>query len=76
MEQLALALEKDLLTYYGSPIISGEKLQMALGYPTMAAMKKSIIRKTFPVKTFKIANRRGQFALIKDISFWLAEQAR
>ncbi|MEO9943786.1 hypothetical protein [Paraglaciecola sp.] len=61
---------------YGSPLISGEKLRKALGYRSMDAMRKAIVRKTLPVKTFTIVNRRGKFVLIKDIAFWLATQSR
>jgi len=73
---LAQQLEADLLKLYGSPLISSADLQRAMGYRTTDALRQSILRKTIPVKVFTIANRRGQFALVKDVAKWLAEQAR
>lgn len=75
MEQLASALEKDLLSLYGSPILSGEQLQKALGYRTIDAARQAIARKTIPVKVFTMENRRGKYALVKDIALWLAQSA-
>ncbi|MCP3850419.1 MAG: hypothetical protein GY694_09315 [Gammaproteobacteria bacterium] len=76
VRQLAKQLEADLLKLYGSPMLSGEKLQRAMGYRTVDALRQAILRKTIPVKVFKLANRRGQYALVKDVALWLANQAR
>ncbi len=73
---LAKQLEADLLKLYASPLISGADLQRAMGYRTTDALRQAILRKTIPVQVFKIPNRRGQFALVKDVAQWLAEQAR
>jgi hypothetical protein len=73
---LAKKLEEDLLKLYMSPMLSGEALQRSMGYRTTDALRQAILRSTIPVKTFKIENRRGQYALVKDIARWLAEQAR
>ena len=76
VQQLAKQLEADLLKLYGSPMLSGEKLQRAMGYRTVDALRQAILRKTIPVKVFKLENRRGQYALVKDVALWLANQAR
>lgn len=76
IECLAKALEKDLLEMYGSPILSGDDLRKALGYPSLAAYRQALVRKTVPVTIFPIKHRRGKHALVKDIAFWLASQAR
>ena len=73
--ELALQLEKDLLQLYGSPLITGEDLQKAMGYRTIDALRQAILRKTIPVDVFTIKNRRGKYALIKDIACWLAEES-
>lgn len=72
---LAKELEKDLLNLYGSPLLSGADLQKAMGYRTIDAVRQAIARKTIPVKVFSMENRRGKYALVKDIAYWLAENA-
>jgi hypothetical protein len=61
----------DLLARHG-PLLSGEALRQAMGYPTLAAMRQSITRDTFPVPTFLIDGRRGRFALTLEVARWLA----
>jgi hypothetical protein len=76
IKALARELESDLLTLYGSPVLTGESLQKALGFKSLDALRQSISRGTIPVKVFSIKNRRGKYALIKDIAYYLASQAR
>lgn len=73
MNSLVQALEKDLLEQYG-PVLTGANLQKALGYPSMDAMRQAMFRNQAPVPVFKLKNRRGRFALAKDIANWLAKQ--
>jgi hypothetical protein len=75
VETLAKELEQDLLVLYGSPLLCGEDLQKAMGYRTIDAVRQAIARKTIPVKVFSMKNRRGKYALVKDIAYWLAENA-
>jgi len=70
---LAQALESDLLRQYG-PMLTGDALRQALGYPSSDALRQAIARKTVPVPVFAIKNRRGKFALVKDVAQWLADQ--
>ena len=70
---LAIALEKDLLERHG-PLIADDALRAALGYRTMEAFRQSLVRKTVPVPILTFENRRGKFALVKDVAQWLAEQ--
>lgn len=65
-------LERDLLTRYGSPLLGGEDLRSALGYPSAEAMRQAIARGTVPVPVFGVAHRRGKFALVRDVATWLA----
>jgi hypothetical protein len=73
--QLVKKIEQDLLTLYGSPLLSGESLQKAMGYKTIYALRQAIARKTIPVHVFKIENRRGNYALTNDVAVWLVNKA-
>lgn len=64
-------IRADLLERYG-PLLSGAALCRAMGYPSLAAMRQSITRDTFPVPTFLIDGRRGRFALTWVVARWLA----
>ena len=70
-KELAAELENDLLRVYG-PILSGDSLRKALGFPTLNAMYQAMYRGTMPVPTFRPKNRRGSCALAKDVAIWLA----
>jgi len=70
---LAQRLESDLLKEYG-PMLSGTSLCTALGYRSPDAFRQAVARGTVPVPVFPIANRRGKFALAKDVARWLAER--
>ena len=75
IEKLAEQLEKDLLLMYGSPLITGEDLQKAMGFRSVDALRQAIVRKTIPVKVFSLDNRRGKYVLVKDIARWLANES-
>ena len=72
-QMLAADLEKDLLALYG-PVVTGEALIKALGYVSKAAFRQSLVRKTVPVPVFELDNRRGKYALAKDIAHYLAKK--
>ena len=68
---LARELENDLTARYG-PVVSNETLRIALGYPSMEALRQALVRKTVPIPIFTMPNRRGKYALVKDLAAWLA----
>lgn len=72
-ETLARRLELDLTVLHG-PMMTGEPLRIALGYPSKSAFRQAIARKTPPIPLFSIEKRRGKFALTKDVAIWIAEQ--
>lgn len=74
-ELLAKQIEQDLLSLFGTPMLNLSQLQRALNYCSIGAIKQSIIRGTLPVSVFELPNRRGKFALAKDVSLFMAEQA-
>jgi hypothetical protein len=70
---LAALLERELMGKYG-PLISNEDLRQALGYPSMDAFRQALSRKTLPIPVFPLPNRRGKYALVKDLALWLSRQ--
>ena len=74
LKALALALERELMKNYGSPLLTGEKLSEAMGYRSIHSLRKHMSQKSFPVELFTIRGRKGRFALEKDIAVWLAKQ--
>ncbi|MBB5360783.1 hypothetical protein HDE76_004031 [Rhodanobacter sp. ANJX3] len=69
---MAELLERDLLVRYGTPLLGGDDLRSALGYPSVEALRQAISRGTVPVPIFSVEHRRGKFALTKDVAAWLA----
>ncbi|GGI55638.1 hypothetical protein [Oxalicibacterium solurbis] len=72
-EPMATLLERELMHRYG-PMVSNDNLRIVLGYPSKEAFRQAIFRKTVPIPIFDIENRKGKFALVKDVAAWLAEQ--
>lgn len=68
---LAKALGNDLFGRHG-PILGGDDLQAALGYPSREAFRQALFRDAVPVPVFSLPRRRGKFALVKDVASWLA----
>jgi len=70
---LTKEIEDALLRIYG-PMLSGDSLRTALGYPSMEAFRQALSRDSVPVPVFSIKQRRGKFALVRDVAKWLAKQ--
>jgi hypothetical protein len=70
---LATLLEHELIGRYG-PLISNDDLRVALGYVSMDAFRQALARKTMPIPVFSLPNRRGKYALVKDVAIWLSQQ--
>lgn len=73
IKSLARSLEGDLMDQYG-PLLTGEALIRSLGYPSLAALRQAVARGKAPVPILQLKDRRGKFALAKDVAYWLAEQ--
>lgn len=69
--KLAQEIEHGLHERHG-PMLGGAALYRALGFPTAAAMRQAVARGRVPVPLFDIENRRGRFALTRDVALWLA----
>ena len=72
-EQLRQQIEAELYTHIG-PLLFGERLYSALGYPSADAFRQALSRKSVPVEVFSLPHRRGKFALSRDVARWLAEE--
>ncbi|NOT20423.1 MAG: hypothetical protein HOP24_09165 [Sideroxydans sp.] len=70
---LAELLEQDLMGKYG-PLISNDDLRQALGFASNDAFRQALARKTMPIPVFPLPNRRGKYALVKDVATWLSRQ--
>jgi hypothetical protein len=70
-DQLAQEIEHGLHQRHG-PVLGGAALYRALGFPTAAAMRQAFSRGKVPVPVFDIPDRRGRFALTRDVAIWLA----
>lgn len=73
--KLAHELEADLYRLYQTPMLSGSNLQKALGFSSINGYRQAQTRKKLPIPVFQLENRRGSYALVKDVAFWLAEQS-
>lgn len=73
IEELAKQIEKDLYENIG-PLLFGEKLHSALGFPSNAAFRQALSRQYVAVEIFTLPNRRGKFALSRDVARFLAQQ--
>lgn len=63
-------MKDELLEYYG-PLIGGEDLRNMLGYKTASTFNRAKRLNLIGVKIFEIPNRRGTFALTRDVADWL-----
>ena len=73
IEIMAKQLEADLLDLYG-PLLTGDDLRKALGYVSKDAFRQAMARKTVPIPLFELENRRGKYALSKDVAKYLARR--
>lgn len=62
----------DLEAQHG-PLLGGIALYRALGMASAAAFRQAASRGQLPVHVFTIPNRRGRFALTRDVAAWLAK---
>ena len=64
-------IEKVLFDRHG-PLITDDDLRIALGYKSTEAFRQALTRKTVPIPIFTFENRRGKYALVKDVAHLLA----
>jgi hypothetical protein len=73
IETLASELEDDLVDRYGL-MLGSTALWRELGYASHEAFRKAKQRGRIEVPLFDVPNRRGSFALSKEVATWIAKQ--
>lgn len=71
-EALAQEIERGLVDRHG-PVLGARVLYQVLGYPSAAALRQALLRGTVTIPVFDIPNRRGRFALARDVAAWLVK---
>ena len=71
-EVLKTQLRQEMEQVHG-PLLGGTKLVAALGHANAASLRQARRRGRVPVPLFSLPQRRGFFALTRDIADWLAE---
>jgi len=72
LSKLSKELQRDLEQQHG-PLLSGDTLVAALGYPSAAALRQARRRGKLAVPMFTLPGRRGYFSLTRDVAYWLAQ---
>ncbi|SDU24900.1 hypothetical protein SAMN05216296_2646 [Pseudomonas pohangensis] len=70
---LSAELEQLLTTRYGV-MLGSKDLWRELGFRSPSAFRQALVRGTLDLAVFEVQNRRGRFALAKDVAVWLTEQ--
>lgn len=70
-EEFKENLIRELCDRHGE-LVGGDSLRLLLGFPSLAAFRQAVKRKTLVLPTFFVEGRRGRFALTVDIAAWLA----
>lgn len=69
--QAETSLLQELLDEWGY-VMNATGLRKALGFRSSNVLRTAISENRVPFKTFKIAGRRGPYALTADVAKWLA----
>lgn len=64
-----------LLQEHG-PLMSGEALWRSIGFKNSAAFRQAKYQGRLCVPVFSIPQRRGTFALTKDVADWIGKQSK
>ncbi|MEX0297273.1 pyocin activator PrtN family protein [Pseudomonas putida] len=72
-ETLSDELTQSLQLRYGV-MLGSKDLWHVLGFPSANAFRQAISRGTLQIPLFEVKNRRGRFALTKDVAEWIASQ--
>ena len=73
LSSLTTELTSDMTELYG-PLMHSKQLWKVLGYGSADSFRHALNRKSIPIPVFSIEGRKGNFALTKEVSAWLAEQ--
>ena len=62
-------LENELLEKYGN-VVGNSDLMHLLGFKSYSSFNRAVRMKFLEIDIFEIENRRGKFALTKDVAKW------
>ena len=68
-------MEMQLIEKHG-PLMTGPALWQALGFSSSAAFRKARSRGHIGLAVFSIPQRRGAYAMTRDVAHWLADLER
>jgi hypothetical protein len=71
LEALSSQLRLDMEEVHG-PLLGGQVLANALGHISVTALRQARYRGQVSVPLFNLPNRRGFYALTRDVADWLA----
>ncbi len=74
-DDLTRAINDDLVARFGV-MLTPTAIAKALSYPSPHAFRQAVVRGTIPVPIFRVPNRRGYFALARDVAVWLSALRR
>ena len=72
-DDLTRELNDELVARFGL-MLPSTALAKTLGYPSAQAYRQAVVRGTVPVPLFRVAHRRGYFALARDVAAWVSTQ--
>lgn len=72
-QMISYELEQQLTTRYGV-MLGSKDLWLELGFRSPSAFRQALVRGTLDVPVFEVQNRRGRFALAKDVAAWITHQ--
>lgn len=74
-DPIARELNDELVCLYGQ-LLPPAALAKVLGFPSGNAFCQAVARGNVRILLLDIPNRRGRFALARDVAVWLSEQRR
>lgn len=72
-ESFKKQLEEELKQEFGH-LICNQDLSLLLGFSNIGSFRQALKRGQIPVPIFTLENKRGKYALTKDIALYLAER--
>lgn len=74
-DPIVQALNDELVRQYGQ-LLPPAALVKVLGFRSAAALSQAVLRGSVQIPLLDLPNRRGRFALARDVAVWLGEQRR
>jgi len=66
-------IEAELLKLYG-PVLTSQEISKILGFSTVHALRQAVLKGRLEIPLFRMAGKRGRFALTKEIASYVVSQ--